>query len=63
MDREKGGRAKSGRDREVSGGKEGEWRPAWCYQNVRFLGLKLYHYQLTLKLLYWSLVNYDFIDR
>jgi hypothetical protein len=29
----------------------------WCYQKVRIIGLKLYHYQLALKLLYWHLVN------
>jgi hypothetical protein len=40
----------------------GEWRPAWCYQKVRMIGLKLYHYQLALKLLYWHLVNCNSID-
>jgi hypothetical protein len=45
-------------DREVSEGeKEPEWRPTWCYQKIRIIGLKLYHYHLTLKLLYWHLVN------
>ena len=29
---------------------EGEWRPTWCYQKFRIIGLKLYHYQLALKL-------------
>jgi hypothetical protein len=27
-----------------------KWRPTWCYQKVRIIGLKLYHYQLALKL-------------
>jgi hypothetical protein len=27
---------------------------------VRIIGLKFYHYQLVLKLLYWHLVNCDF---
>jgi hypothetical protein len=28
----------------------GGWRLTWCYQKVRIFGLKLYHYQLVLKL-------------
>lgn len=42
--------------------KEPKCRPTWCYQKVRIIGLKLYHYQLTLKLLYWHVINCDFID-
>jgi hypothetical protein len=30
--------------------REGEWSLTWCYQKVRIIGLKFYHYQLTLKL-------------
>jgi hypothetical protein len=36
----------------VEEGREPVWRPVWCYQKVRIIGLKLYHYQLALKLLY-----------
>ena len=39
---------------------EQEWSWTLCYQKVRIIGLKLYHYQLALKLLYWHLVNCDF---
>ena len=31
------------------------------FHKVRIIGLKLYPYQLALKLLYWHLVNYDLI--
>jgi hypothetical protein len=29
----------------------------WFYQKVRIIVLKLYHYHLALKLLYWHIVN------
>ena len=54
------------KDRKVVGGVEGgepEWRWMWCYQKVRIIGLKFYHYQLALKLLYWHLVKCDIINR
>ena len=42
--------------------REPEWRLTWCYQKVRIIVLKLYHYHLALKLLYWHLVNCVIID-
>lgn len=51
------------KEREVQGGEgEPEWRLMWCYQKVRIIVLKLYHYHLALKLLYWLLVNCVIID-
>ena len=47
----------------MTGGREElEWRPKWCDQKVRIIGLKFYHYQLALKLLYWHLVKCDIIN-
>lgn len=45
------------------GGREPEWRLTWCYLKVRIIGLKFYHHQLALKLLYWHLVKCDIINR
>jgi hypothetical protein len=49
-------------ERGLRTGEKPEWRLTCCYQKVRIIGLKLYHYQLALKLLYWHLVNCDFTD-
>ena len=65
MDGEKGGRAKSCRDREhLRGeGEKGEWRPMWLESATgNYAIIRFYHYQLALKLLYWHHVNCDFID-
>jgi hypothetical protein len=51
--------------REVEKGKEGEepeWRQTWYYLKVTIIGLKFYHYQLALELLYWHLVKCDIIN-
>lgn len=52
-------------DREVAGeegGEEPEWRRTWYYLKVRIIVLKFYHYQPTLKSLYWNLVKCDIIN-
>ena len=55
---EQGGGARSSGEREGSQEeREKEWSPTWCYQKVRIFGLRLYRYQLALKLLYQHLVN------
>jgi hypothetical protein len=56
---EERGRERSCRDRERE---RSQWRLWWCYQKVRIIGLKLYHYHLALKLLHWHLVNCVIID-
>jgi hypothetical protein len=64
MGQEKGGGARRReREREISRGeRKPEWRPMWCYQRVRIIGLKLYRCHLALKLLNWHLVNCVIID-
>ena len=75
IDREEGGWAKSCRERwkreEERKENHGHWHvPMWCFSatssydftRVGILGSSIYHYQLSLKLLYWHPVSCDIIN-